>query len=428
MAATRDSYIDNKIDKGGKQHLIAKELNYNIQGLSYDQSIRQWFFLDDYDIVAVKDNNGNVLRQGFMGLVKVGSDNAKHHNLTTHGGVLAKIINGQEYRYLNDAGLNTTPHIKRIPSATDTNWCNYITRTFEITSAYYELTLSQMYGIIYQIGTQASVRLPYSGGVIAAKTSKQITLKRLNVGDNQTGKLISLVGFAMNSEGQYTSPAEPELRLLEPIMADEPCYLVTDRTQKPETGVRTSFSMTVEHYNKLEDIPKGFNQDMDYGIMAYKTPRLYLDPSNYLPSGMYAYMFRDSEYVAIVSNGSVVNRLPGYVIPIAKIKFIVDIVGGYTRVTVKVPSEYNQRFVLNINMIGVSKGGNAVASDITGSWQNVVFNSGITDGKDKVLMGNPYSSEQQAVDKARGVYAASCSVSWVSGQPYPYEIDNDTLE
>lgn len=60
------------------------------------------FYLDDLVVAKVDGTN-----DGVIGVVIIGGDNEKMHNIATRGGVGRVRVQGQTARLLNDAGLNT---------------------------------------------------------------------------------------------------------------------------------------------------------------------------------------------------------------------------------------------------------------------------------------------------------------------------------
>lgn len=60
------------------------------------------FYLDDLVVAKVDGTN-----DGVIGVVIIGGENEKMHNIATRGGVGRARVNGQTARLLNDAGLNT---------------------------------------------------------------------------------------------------------------------------------------------------------------------------------------------------------------------------------------------------------------------------------------------------------------------------------
>ena len=95
------------------------------------------FYIDD--LVSVKVDGTN---DGVIGVVIIGGDNEKMHNITTRGGVGRVSVNGQTARLLNDAGLNTKG-MSDVPILIDSSLGNFTAKATH-KSAYYFDGLAKM--------------------------------------------------------------------------------------------------------------------------------------------------------------------------------------------------------------------------------------------------------------------------------------------
>lgn len=293
-------------DVSGKKLNFAKQLTtYQITGKHYSDALHEWFFLEG----PIKFITNEPF--GFIGHVQIDAsgnavtDNGKHHNLTKYAGAEIIETGGKRYVALNDAGLNTTPHIYVTQDANDVSWANYCTYQVVLRSAFYDFTPSSLWGVHSKLGAATELTIPKSVTVPAKETKTIHNTVTIGAQD----QILRLRGYAGNAQGMYIQDVANALSITLGPRIEANRHV--DRLPNLTTinGIRFEISMYESQFLAIKSTVT--NIASSTGLFVYSSVKL--ARNNVVPDGWYRGLYpRDNDndpHVAVyVNNGEITHK------------------------------------------------------------------------------------------------------------------------
>lgn len=263
------------------------------------------FYLDDVLITAT--NNSGTIEKGILGLVdltksggKYTSTNTRHHNLDEGAKprlsklrVKKREDNGtlREYAVLNDAGLNTMPHIY---GEVLICYNNALRAKIKVTSAYY-LSTKNEYSVNVMDGSRAIPITAEFSNLTGLSADEEREFISVLIFINSTSSYISSSSVTLNAtvkndEGTYESiGTKRTTRIKKTLALPETMFLFdsipSDYNHVKSDGDTVTRYMTIEDYQKLPQVVLGSKTGAI--VQPPVTPVMYKDDylDSFYPSG-----------------------------------------------------------------------------------------------------------------------------------------------